>query len=135
MSEEQKDLAISEIAKGVKTIKFWWPVVMAMGAIIGVAITLTSTYDNKIAKKEDLKEIFAQLHQINNQVGDLSVRFKAYKTEDSIDKIKIKRKADSIGQVVKNIQQACTVISKKVAFVYEIKKHGPQNLPSVFTIK
>lgn len=135
MSEEQKDETISEIAKGVKTIKFWWPVITVICVIIGIVINLTSTYDNKVAKKEDLKEISIQISQLNTQVIALSASFKAYKTEDSIDKIRIKSKADSIDRIVKVIQQACTVINKKVAFVYEIKKHGPQNLPSVFPIK
>lgn len=105
MSEDQKDQTISEIARGVKTIKNWWPVVAVIATLLGIAINGTSTYDNKVAKKDDLKEITSQLVDLNNKMTELYVKFNDYKQDATLDRSRIRLKVDSLALVIKEIQQ------------------------------
>lgn len=101
MSQEDQ---IKAIAKEV--IKSLWPIILGACALIGLAITATSIYDNKVAKKEDVVVLEGKIQTLSNQVADLSVRFNAYKTDDADVKLRIKAASDSLPIKFSHLQQS-----------------------------
>jgi len=85
-TEERLDKVSSEVA----TIKRWWPLVATCVVValflIKVTNSVTSTYDNTIAKKTDLLIISNQILVVSNQIKTLSDDFKTYKINQSVTK-------------------------------------------------
>lgn len=85
MSEQER---LSQIGKDVGFIKRWWPVATVIVTLLyGVIVTVhnaTSTYDNKIAKKEDIIALSKQVADLSIQVSHLSDGFKVNHIKDSV---------------------------------------------------
>ncbi|ASU34428.1 hypothetical protein [Mucilaginibacter xinganensis] len=99
MSEQER---LSQIGRDVGFIKRWWPVATVAGAILYATVTTvhnaTSTYDTKIAKKEDIAALSKQVSDLSIQVSHLADDFKGYKTtkvSDSVERVAIKKDLES----------------------------------------
>lgn len=125
MSDKERDTAVDQIAKDMAAIKRWWPAVAALFAIIwGIIIVVssaTSTYDNKVAKKEDILPLIIKVDALNENVKILSFEirgFRLYKSQDSVDKVILNEKLTQNTKVIQGLQLKVKKLTE-VTFVSE----------------
>lgn len=93
MSHEEKQ-TVNKIADDVAAIKRWWPAIVAVCTLLGMAVTITISavhYDDRVVKKADIIAISKQITDISTSLKDLSFSFKQYQILDTMDKTNIKK--------------------------------------------
>lgn len=130
-----QDIRLHNIEKGIKG---YGSFILGMLTIFGIIIAGTQIFDKKSDKLDRLSTqvdtLIKQNEASRRQLGDLSVRFNAFKVGDSITKLASKKSQDSLELVVVNIQKQCKAIGRNVAFVIEVKKHGPHSQPTLIPV-
>lgn len=74
-----QDEQLTKLAKDLRVVKTWWPIVTGICVVIMFFMGLQSLYDNKIAKKEDVEKISNQNIEISKQLTDLKLSFNQFK--------------------------------------------------------
>lgn len=91
MSDHDKENIKSVIRELFKT---YWPVLVFLLALmwgaIKLTVSLTSTYDNDVAKKSDIIALGKDVNELSKEVSDLAIRFNAYRNQDSSERVQIK---------------------------------------------
>jgi hypothetical protein len=129
MSEHEKESTLLQVASDLAAIKRWWPVLAAIGTIVMLVIAVTQTYDNKVAKKEDIKALYDQNLSLSKQISNLSLQVK----RDSIDKVLLKAEADSSRVNIAIIEKLCGNI-KKALFLGEHFYYDAQGVRHIYVM-
>lgn len=137
MSDKERDTAVDQIAKDMAAIKRWWPAIAALFAIIWGAIVIasnaTSTWDTKVAKKEDIIPLISKIEVLNESVKILSLEirgFRTYKTQDSIDKVVLNQRLTDNTKIIETLQLKVRKLSELSYVIERYDKNGQLILSS-----
>lgn len=106
---------LDSVSRELAAIKRWWPIIASIFAIAGMLITLTinltSTYDNKIAKKEDTDSIKRELRGMRSDMADIKNSLKDFKNQHIVDMTNVDNRVTSV-------DGRTTTLEKRVDGIY-----------------
>lgn len=129
MSDTEKE-EFSALQKDIKTIKRWIPIIIFTSGIawglLKIGSTAQSTYDNTIAKKEDVKRTDDKIDALTALVKSVADKHDATLAKaaaaDSISKI-AKNKVDFLEKQFKKLSRSVTYYSEHYSFDANGKRH------------